>query len=361
MHWVTTAMRQPVIAHWIRAAERFNGRLGRQFAAAITYFSVLSMVPILMVAFAGVGLTVTVINPALLEGLKDSIASVLPTDSDLGRQINALVDDAFRSWQTVGAVGLPSALWTGSVWVKNVRAAVRAQIRDDFDDQEKDTIVVATVKNVATLIGFVSLLGATTAMSSVAVALRHQLAVWFPDAAAWVGSAGYTAITLVGTFAGGFGLFCFIFWLLPAPRITGIPLVKAGIMGAVGMAALQYLAGLLVGVFRNNAAAAVFGNSIVLILFFNVLATLILIVAAWLGTIEIPQPTAIEEAAAMPHHPTTYASKLIAARLAADNTRADTVPTPVAVNATRVGVGLGAAGMALLAGVAAVIGGRRGK
>lgn len=29
----------PVIAHLIRAAERFNDRLGNQFGAAITYFS----------------------------------------------------------------------------------------------------------------------------------------------------------------------------------------------------------------------------------------------------------------------------------------------------------------------------------
>ncbi|STL20997.1 tRNA-processing ribonuclease [Escherichia coli] len=38
--------RQPVIAHLIRATERFNDRLGNQFGAAITYFSFLSMIPI---------------------------------------------------------------------------------------------------------------------------------------------------------------------------------------------------------------------------------------------------------------------------------------------------------------------------
>lgn len=38
--------RNPVIAHLLRAAERFNDRLGNQFGAAITYFSFLSMIPI---------------------------------------------------------------------------------------------------------------------------------------------------------------------------------------------------------------------------------------------------------------------------------------------------------------------------
>ena len=49
--------RQPVIAHLIRATERFNDRLGNQFGAAITYFSFLSMIPILMVSFAAVSYT----------------------------------------------------------------------------------------------------------------------------------------------------------------------------------------------------------------------------------------------------------------------------------------------------------------
>jgi len=45
----------PAVAHFMRALERFNDRLGSQFGAAITYFSFLSLIPILMVSFAAVG------------------------------------------------------------------------------------------------------------------------------------------------------------------------------------------------------------------------------------------------------------------------------------------------------------------
>ncbi|MCF3826636.1 inner membrane protein YhjD, partial [Salmonella enterica subsp. enterica serovar Weltevreden] len=47
--------RKPLVAHLIRATERFNARLGNQFGAAITYFSFLSMIPIMMVYFAAAG------------------------------------------------------------------------------------------------------------------------------------------------------------------------------------------------------------------------------------------------------------------------------------------------------------------
>ena len=64
--------RQPVIAHLIRATERFNDRLGNQFGAAITYFSFLSMIPILMVSFAAGGF-VLASHPMLLQDIFDKI------------------------------------------------------------------------------------------------------------------------------------------------------------------------------------------------------------------------------------------------------------------------------------------------
>ena len=69
---VEKIQRIPVIAHLIRAAERFNDRLGNQFGAAITYFSFLSMIPILMVAFAAAGFILGS-HPTLLQDIFNKI------------------------------------------------------------------------------------------------------------------------------------------------------------------------------------------------------------------------------------------------------------------------------------------------
>ena len=61
----------PAVAHFIRALERFNDRLGSQFGAAITYFSFLSLIPILMVSFAAVGF-VLASNPDLLTDMRQN-------------------------------------------------------------------------------------------------------------------------------------------------------------------------------------------------------------------------------------------------------------------------------------------------
>ncbi len=48
-------LRRPIVRHGIKSFERFSARLGWQFAGALTYFSLLALVPILMVAFSVAG------------------------------------------------------------------------------------------------------------------------------------------------------------------------------------------------------------------------------------------------------------------------------------------------------------------
>ena len=81
--WIEKVMKHSVVAHAMAAINRYNKRLGPQFAAAVTYFSVLSMVPILMFAFSMLGLTLTVLRPDLMDQVKDVIDAQIGT-SNLG-------------------------------------------------------------------------------------------------------------------------------------------------------------------------------------------------------------------------------------------------------------------------------------
>ena len=60
------------------ALGRFNERLGTQFAAALTYFSFLAMIPVMMVAFSITGFVLSA-HPALLTGLENDVAAQLPS------------------------------------------------------------------------------------------------------------------------------------------------------------------------------------------------------------------------------------------------------------------------------------------
>lgn len=347
----------PWVAHLLEAAARFGERLGGQFAAAITYFSVLAIVPVLMVVFAALGLTITVFLPDVLDQVKQWITDTVAGEDDLGEQIGAVVDQAFNSWAAVGPIGLVSAAWAGANWVKNIRSAVRAQMRPDFDVSEaKSNIVLDTLKNLGILLALFVLVAVSMAMTTTATAARDLVGEFLGLDAVPGGGALLSLPPVVGTLLAGWLLFLFLFRVFPERRVPTPVLLRGAAIGAVGMTLLQYLTGTLVGVFSNNAAAAVFGTVIVVMLYFNLFATLILVVAAWIGTDREFIGPEVTLADHVPAGPTDYATKKVAAELEAARLREeqDRVPTEVAVQSTRVGMGLGALFGGALAGLAAL-------
>ena len=63
--------------HLVRAGARYTDHHGDHYAAAITFFSILSLVPLLMIAFAVAGY-VLFFNPNLLNEIRDAINAALP-------------------------------------------------------------------------------------------------------------------------------------------------------------------------------------------------------------------------------------------------------------------------------------------
>lgn len=348
---------KPWVAHLLEAAGRFGERLGGQFAAAITYFSVLAIVPVVMVAFAALGLTLTLFLPDVLDQAKAWITETVQGSGDLGDQLSRVVDQAFNSWQGVGIIGLLSAAWAGANWVNNIRSAVRAMMRPDFDmTEDKPNLAIQTLKNLGILFVLFVLVALSMAMTTAATAARDLIGGSLGLDRIPGGGLLLSLVPVVGTLLAGFLLFVFLLRVFPERRVPTPVMLRGAAIGAVGMAALQYLTGTLVGVFSGNAAAAVFGSVIVVMLYFNLFATLILVVAAWVGThpdFTGPQATLGDH---VPDAPTDYATKKVAAELEAARLREEQerVPAEVAVRSTRVGMGLGAMFGGALAGLAAL-------
>jgi len=104
--WLKARMARPGMRHIVRGVDRFNDRLGTQFAGAITYSSFLAVVPILMVAFSVAGFVLSS-QPQLLLDLRNGIAGQLPAglSSTIGEVLNAAVNA-----RVIGIVGLVIAL-----------------------------------------------------------------------------------------------------------------------------------------------------------------------------------------------------------------------------------------------------------
>lgn len=279
---------KPAIAHLVRAAVRFGERNGPLYAAAVTYFSVLSLVPILMFTFAMVGMTLTLLRPDWLGSAKTAILTQL-AEGGLADKLGQMIDTVFAGWGSVGLVALAIALWTGTGWIGNLRKAVQFQLRDDPSDLgpvRNPLVSLAIDLGVFLLFIVVTLL--TLSVTTFATTFNTQLLGWLglqdtPGVSFVVGLVALLLTAFAGTV-----LFMFLFLVLPGKVLPKREYLLASVFAGVGLMALQSLAGIITSMFSNNMSASVFGSTIVIMLFFNLYATLIMFAAAWIGTADVP-------------------------------------------------------------------------
>ena len=277
----------PTVAHLLRAQVRFGNRMGNQFAAAITYFSVLALVPILMFAFSVLGMTLTVLRPDWMDQVSNLLVENL--SGDTGHQLSDLILEYLRNWRGVGIIGLLSLSYAGSGWVGNLRAALHAQWRPEFEHvKEKRNIVVKALANLGTLLLLLLGVLVTFAFSMGGTALNGWL-VGLLNIDAWPGGQFLLrVVTYLLTAISAWLLFMVIFILLPNEHgVTRVKMIGS-IIGAIAFTALQIGAGALIGVFTGNRAAALFGPVIVLMLFMNLFARIVLFIGSWIATEKQP-------------------------------------------------------------------------
>jgi membrane protein len=325
---------RPWIAHMIRTVERYVSRLGSQFAAATTYFSVLAIVPIMMVAFSITGIVLTVVQPGLVDDVADAVAEAIGgADAATRDKILNLVNNALSSFWTIGIVGLVVALYTGAKWMGHLKNAVRTQWRPGFDLRpQKINIVIRTLGNLVLLLGLLLGMAVAFGLSSLSTSLADTVVTWLGlGDQPWI-SPLVRVSSAVFSIIAGWLIFMYLFTLLPETREPW-PVVRRGaLLGSIALAAVLYLASFLISAFRGNAAAVIFGPVIVVMLFFNVFAQLTLFIAAWIATAQheaVPVPPDEEEngePAPKPQQPPD---------------EPNLVPEAVAVHSVRVGMGAG--------------------
>jgi membrane protein len=147
-------------------------------------------------------------------------------------------------------------------------------------------------------------------------------------------------VPIIFSVGAGWLLFMYLFTVLPKDREPWPGVRRGALIGAIGLGVLQYTAGLLFNLFQYNRAASIFGPVIVLMLFFNIFAQLILFVAAWIATANQDAVPAIEEKVRFPLTPAgTQGNEDVGP--AGHGRKPVMVPQPVAVRSVQVGLGAG--------------------
>lgn len=270
--------RWPWFDHLIRAHEAFSHRYGNQFAAAITYFSVLSLFPLMMIAFAVAGFVLSA-QPELLDELKAKITEAVP--GSLGGTINDVVTKALESKGTVGVLGLLTALYSGIGWMSNLRDALTAQWGHERQDLP---LLSTTLKDLLALVSLglalVVSFGLTAAGTGLGNLLLRLVGL---EGEGWARFLLFVA-TLLLSIAANWLVFLWVLTRLPREKVSVKSALRGALAAAIGFEILKQLGAFYLTTVTSSPTGAVFGPVIGLLVFANLVARFLLLITAWTAT-----------------------------------------------------------------------------
>ncbi|MCP2255983.1 membrane protein [Prauserella aidingensis] len=282
----------PWLDHLVRAGDAFTSRHGNHYAAAITYFSVLSLFPLLMVAFSVAGFVLAG-NQELMDELRQGIVTSAPEGlRNFLREILESVTDARAG---LGVIGLLGALYSGLGWMGNLRDALTAQWAQE---PPKKPFLSTKLKDLLALVG----LGAALVVSFGLTAVGGAAGSWLLelvglDEFVWAQYA-LRAATVVLSLGANVLVFTWVIAQLPRERVNARSAVKGAVLAALGFELLKNVASFYLVSVTSSPSGALFGPIIGLLVFANLVSRFLLFVTAWTATARENQVRVVEPPAA---------------------------------------------------------------
>lgn len=285
----------PWLDHVFVAATTYANRYGNHYAAAITYFSVLSLFPLLMVGFSIAGFVLAGNQTALRE-LREAILRSAP--EGLGDFLSSIVDAALDSRAGVGIFGLLLAFYSGLGWMTNLRDALTAQWGQG---KRRVPFLRTKLRDLIALGGLGLALAVSFGLTAVGGTVGNYLLdltglqdVAFARFVLWLSTI---ALALVADVL----VFLWVLSRLPRQRVTVRSALRGAVLAAAGFELLKLAGSVYLGAISDTPSGALFGPIIGLLVFANLVSRFVLFVTAWTATagenvvreIEPPPPAVI--------------------------------------------------------------------
>lgn len=289
--WTRARGRSSAFDHAVRAWLRFDDTRADRMAAYMSYLGVLSLFPIIALAFAVGALLVAnnrmvgdAFNNLLSEGLNSVVPGLETGTSDLFQTLQEATRDRLQlqSGGVVTAIaGVAVLLYTGSGWVSAQREALRTIF--GTDPRYDRFFLIAKAQDIAVLL----LLGLLLVVSVTASVLTTTGPVKRLLGLGPIGSVG-TLVTLASVVVGvltGVALF-----LAQHLALAGVAdrrwheYLPGAVVAAIGFEVLKQGAALLIQRVTGNAVYGTFGAIIAVLIWINLTSRVTLLGAAWTYT-----------------------------------------------------------------------------
>lgn len=299
----TLRRKYPWLDHLIRAGEAYTERYGNHYAAAITYFSVLSLFPLLMVGFSIAGLILQQ-NTAALDQIRDGITRSAP--AGLADFLNEIVTAALSAGAGTGIFGLLLALYSGVGWMTNLRDALTAQ----WGQEKKPMPLISTIrKDLVRLVGLGLALVVSFGLTAVGSRIgRLLLELVGLENEGWAVFLLRLVTIVLGLLANTL-VFLWVIARLPRERVSIRSALKGAIMASVGFEVLKQVTTVYLEFVTHSPSTVLFGPILGLLFFANLVSRFLLFVTAWTATAKENMPIVVQ-----PPRPTVIRPRVVVER-----------------------------------------------
>jgi membrane protein len=282
--------RYPWLDRLVRAGQSYTAHHGDHYAAAITFFSVLSLVPLLMIAFAVAGFVLAG-NPELLSHLQDQIRSSAP--AGLGPTLDQVVNGAIKSRSGVGIVGLLGALYSGLGWMGNLREALTAQWlpTQGLSTQGSSTqyeqlpapegFFRRKIFDLLALLGLGLALVASFALTGIGTAFASVVLNALGLGQVFGARLVLVALAVVASVVGMWLVFLWVIARLPRKPVPLRSATRAAWIGAIGFEILKQSFAIYLDSVTSSPTGRLFGPVIGLMVFAYFISRFLLFLTAW--------------------------------------------------------------------------------
>ena len=266
----------------VRAAwERLRITNGNLYAAAITYFTLLALFPLLLLAASIAGFVLHA-NPDTLQTLFDKLSRNAP--GQVGSTLHDSIVAAINARASLGIIGLAGVLLTGLGWIGNLRAATDAVWERE---PAKENPIKQRVVNLGILAGLG--LGAL-----VSLGLTAAWSAFAPDILRWVGLdhvpgmgtlLGFAGVVVAGV--GDVVIFFLVLTRLPRAEVSSKIALRGAILAAVGFEILKIVGTYTVALSAGSATAGPFAGLLAVLIWVQLVARWVLFCTAWTAELSL--------------------------------------------------------------------------
>ncbi|GAA3530984.1 YhjD/YihY/BrkB family envelope integrity protein [Amycolatopsis ultiminotia] len=292
--WARARARYRWLDHLARATNRYLDYGGYHYVASITYFSLLSLVPILMLASSAAGFVLAT-QPHLLDTLLHAISGTLP--GSLGDRAADVLTGFVEQRTGVGLAGLVVALYSGWNWMNSLRDALTAMYGQNRSDQP---LLRTIVMDVLALLGLAAALLVSFGISvSGTAAGRYLLELVGVTDTGW----GHRVLSMTSVplaLLADWLVFLWVLTRLPRERVGWRSAMRGAVAAAVGFELLKQAGGFYLSLIGHSPSGVAFGSVIGLLFFISLIARMLVYITAWTATARdaprkpVPPPTATQ-------------------------------------------------------------------